>query len=70
MNHKRVRTDTFDAPGHQLRVTGRQGYESSTDIWITREVEAEFEQEHKEAEVLTSFEMHITHLTTCTTSPI
>ena len=44
MLHKRVRTDTFESVGPLLRVTGRQGYESSTDIWISRTMGAKFQQ--------------------------
>ena len=50
MNHKRVRTDTFDSNGFFLRVKGRQGYETSTDIWATRDIEVEFEQKIDDTE--------------------
>ena len=43
MKHTRVRTDNFETNGTLLRVTGRQGYEKSTDVWITREAEVHFE---------------------------
>ena len=52
MNHKRVRTDTFTSPSSALRVTGRQGYESSTDIWISRDMETRFEQKTADTEDL------------------
>ena len=52
MNHKRVRTDTFSSVGNQLRVTGRQGYEASTDIWVSRVIETEFEQKIADTEDL------------------
>ena len=44
MKHRRVRTDEFTTQSNLLRVTGRQGYEERTDVWITREMEVEFEQ--------------------------
>ena len=44
MKHTRVRTDEFSTRGHLLRVTGRQGYEESTDVWVTREMGVQFEQ--------------------------
>ena len=44
MKHTRVRTDVFETNSSLLRVTGRQGYEKSTDVWITRESKVEFEQ--------------------------
>ena len=44
MKHRRVRTDEFTTQSNVLRVTGRQGYEESTDVWITREAQVEFEQ--------------------------
>ena len=50
MNHKRVRTDTFESTGNLLRVTGRQGYESSTDVWVTRDIEVELVQDHADVE--------------------
>ena len=40
-NHKLVRTDTFTSRGNYLRVTGRGGFEQSTDIWISRVVPIE-----------------------------
>ena len=44
MQHRRVRTDQFSSEDTLLRVTGRQGYEESTDVWIQRDVEVEFAQ--------------------------
>lgn len=44
MKHTSVRTDDFETQGTLLRVTGRQGYEKSTDVWITKTAELEFEQ--------------------------
>ena len=46
--HTRVRTDEFSTSGHLLRVTGRQGYEESTDVWVTREMGVEFKQQTTE----------------------
>ena len=48
MKHRRVRTDEFKTQEDFLRVTGRQGYEQSTDIWISRDMEVEFEQKSEE----------------------
>ena len=48
MKHTRVRTDQFTTSGQFLRVTGRQGYEESTDVWITRELGVEYEQKTAE----------------------
>ena len=50
MNHRRVRTDNFDSSGAVLRITGRQGYEASTDIWVSREIETNFEQKVADTE--------------------
>ena len=52
MNHTRVRTDKFTSASSALRVTGRQGYESSTDIWIARDMETKFEQKTEDTEDL------------------
>ena len=48
--HKRVRTDTFESGANSLRVTGRQGFESSTDIWVSRTIEGEFQQARDDVE--------------------
>ena len=37
MQHKRVRTDNFLSDTNLLRVTGRSGYETSTDLWIEQD---------------------------------
>ena len=44
MQHRRVRTDEFETDSKFLRVTGRQGYEQSTDVWIERETVVDFAQ--------------------------
>lgn len=44
MKHTRVRTGVFKTDGTLLHVTGRQGYEKSTDVWITQTADVEFEQ--------------------------
>ena len=44
MKHTSVRTDDFETSGTLLRVTGRQGYEKSTDVWISQTADVEFEQ--------------------------
>ena len=36
MLHKRVRVDDYTTDGRVLRITGRSGYETSTDLWIER----------------------------------
>ena len=50
MNHKRVRADDFKTTTSTLRVTGRQNYETSSDIWITRDIETESEQKVADTE--------------------
>ena len=37
MQHKRVRCDNFLSDTSLVRVTGRGGYEQSTDVWIERD---------------------------------
>ena len=50
MLHKRVRVDDYTTEGRVLRITGRAGYETSTDLWIERTFGLKFGADREELE--------------------
>ena len=50
MLHKRVRVDEYTTDSRVLRITGRSGYETSTDLWIERAFGLKFRSERDEVE--------------------
>ena len=48
--HKRVRVDDYTTNSRLLRITGRSGYETSTDLWIERTFGLKFKSDRDENE--------------------
>ena len=46
--HKRVRVDEYTTDSRVLRITGRSGYETSTDLWVERTLGLKFGSDRDE----------------------